>query len=272
MFPEARVEHIERIVPQHPDDSADFWPIWTAIVQEFHPEPIDFVFAGEGYGADLARHVGGQFIPLGTRILDADEGGLGGVSGTAIRDNPAAHWRWLPTNVRRDWCKTVVIHGVESVGKSTLAAQLARELGTIWVPEYGRAHCDVHGTDCTAEDLRTIAAAHQAMIEAAKQWSGPVLISDTDWLMTRAWHQMMLGSAMEVPSYPLADLYIYLPPDLPWVDDGTRIHAEDETRLAFDAICRRELVDHCVNWVALDGPVEDRAARVIAIMRSRGLL
>jgi len=272
LFPEARVKQVERDAPQDPSDSDEFWSIWTAIVKEFHPEPIDTVFAGEGYGADLARHVGGVFLPLGARVLGADASGVGGVSGTAIRKDPAAHWRWLPSTVRRDWCKTVVIHGVESVGKSTLAAQVAEALGTVWVPEYGRAHCEVHGTDCTAQDLQTIAAAHHAMIEAAKEWSGPVLLSDTDWLMTRAWHHIMLGSAMEGPSYPLADLYIYLPPDLPWIDDGTRLHAEDETRLAFDAICRRELVDHGANSVSLDGPAEDRPARVIAIMKSQGLL
>ena len=271
LFPAARVRHVERDVPQQPEDSEDFWPIWTAIVKEFHPEPIDRVFAGENYGADLAQRVGGVFIPLGARIAQADEDALGGVSGTAVRADPAAHWSWLPRPVRRDMVKTVALHGVESVGKSTLAAQLANALGTSWVPEYGRAHCEVHGNDCTEQDLQTIAAAHQAMIEAAREWSGPVLFSDTDWLMTRAWHRMMLGRAMEGPRYPLADLYIHLPPDLPWVDDGARIYGEDDKRATFDAMCRGELTDHAAPFVTLNGPPEDRLAQALAALKAHGI-
>lgn len=269
LFPSARVMHVQRDLPQHPSDSEDFWPIWRAIVKEFHPEPIDRIFAGEEYGADLADHVGGVFIPLGARVQNADHQGLGGVSGTAIRNDPSGHWSWLAPCVRRDWCKTVVIHGVESVGKSTLAAQLAQELNTVWIPEYGRAHCEVHGNDCSEQDLQTIAAAHQSMIEAAKEWAGPILFSDTDWLMTRAWSQMMLGKALEGPEYPLADLYFHLPPDLPWVDDGARVYGADSEREDFDILCRRELAENGAEVVTLSGDPNSRVADALAELKRR---
>ncbi len=258
IVPNARIVSVCRDVPQYPEESPDFWPIWTQIVREFHPDPIDFLFAGEEYGKQLAEQIDGVFIPLGARILEADQSALGGVSGTDIREDMAKHWRWLPTPVRRDWVKVIALHGVESVGKSTLAQQLAEHLDTPFVPEYGRSHCEVHGNDLVPADLELIAACHQAMIEAAKEWSGPVLISDTDWLMTRAWNQWLFDAPLSGPNYPIADLYLYLPPALQWVDDGTRMVGDDADRLRFDAICRDELSAKGARVAVLDGPPNKR--------------
>ena len=118
LFPYARVEWINRVVPQAPEDSPDFWPIWSDIVREYHPEPIDLVFAGEAYGERLAAEVGGTFVPF----LREESGLFADISATKVRGNQAAHWHHLPTRVRREWVKTVALHGVESVGKHTLKA------------------------------------------------------------------------------------------------------------------------------------------------------
>jgi NadR type nicotinamide-nucleotide adenylyltransferase len=166
--------------------------------------------------------------------------------------------------------KLVALHGIESTGKSTLAAALARDLGTVWVPEYGREYCVEHGTDCTPDDLATIAATQQAMIEAAKAESGPVLITDTDWLMTRAWHRMMIGTEMAGPAYPTADLYLLLAPDVPWVDDGLRLHAAAEERRRFADLCRAELVAAGVRWVLIEGDWDARHAAARAAIAELG--
>lgn len=160
--------------------------------------------------------------------------------------------------------RVVTLHGIESTGKSTLAEQLARALDTVWVPEYGREYCLEHGTDCTPEDLRAIAAGHHDRIEAAMPLSGAVLISDTDWLMTRAWHRMMIGTEMAGPAYPLADLYLLLAPDVPWIDDGLRLHAEAEQRRHFAELARAELAAAGVRWVEIGGDWERRRAAALA--------
>jgi NadR type nicotinamide-nucleotide adenylyltransferase len=268
LFPHARVIGHSEIVPQMPTESPHFWPIWRRIVKAAHPEPIDFVFAGEEYGAVLAEHVGGQFVPLGGRIIAADQSGPGGISGSAIRADIAGNWRWLPAEVRRDLVKVVSLHGIESTGKSTLAAALADQLGTIWVPEYGRSHCEVHGTDLHERDLETIAAAQVGMIAAARSWSGPVLLSDTDWLMTRAWHEMMLAKPMAGPAYPLADLYLLLEPDQPWVDDGLRIYGADEERIRFHRLCVAELEGVGANYVTIRGSWAQRRDQALAAIVS----
>lgn len=160
--------------------------------------------------------------------------------------------------------KVVALHGIESTGKSTLAEQIARALGTVWVPEYGREYCLEHGTDCTPDDLLAIAAGHQQRIEAAKPGSGPILITDTDWLMTRAWHRMMIGTEMAGPAYPLADLYLLLAPDVPWVDDGLRLHADVEQRRLFHSLSQAELVLAAVHWVEIAGNWDERRNAALA--------
>ena len=264
LFPSARVVGHGEPVPQYPEGRPDFWPVWERIVRAAHPEAIDLLFAGEAYGEELARRAGGRFVPLGGRFLDEDRDGPGGVSASAVCADPARNWRWVPPVVRRDLVRTVSLHGVESTGKSTIAGRLAQDLDTISVPEYGRSHCIVHGTECTAWDLETIAAAQQAMIEAARPWSGPILLTDTDWVMTRAWHRMMLGTAMAGPSYPLADLYILLSPDVPWIDDGLRLYGDEGRRRLFDRLCREELDAVGARWIEVSGDWDSRHAGTLA--------
>lgn len=155
----------------------------------------------------------------------------------------------------------IALHGIESTGKSTLAAELAAALGTAWVPEYGREYCLEHGTDCTPEDLQTIARVQQERIAAAR---GSLVITDTDWLMTRAWHRMMIGPDMAGPVYPLADLYLHLAPDVQWVDDGLRLHAEAQERFRFDALCRDELERFAVRWIEIGGDWQARREAALA--------
>ena len=171
LFPACRVVGHGKAVPQAPADSPDFWTIWQPIVARAHPEPIDYLFAGEGYGGELASKVGGLFVPLSARILGADQNGLGGLSGEQIRADPFSSWPFLPPPVRDHFALTICLHGVESVGKSTLAERLAAHYGTIVVPEYGRAHCEIYGTDCRDDDLRLMGLAQQAMIEASRPWA-----------------------------------------------------------------------------------------------------
>jgi HTH-type transcriptional regulator, transcriptional repressor of NAD biosynthesis genes len=101
------------------------------------------------------------------------------------------------TPVRNHYALTVCLHGIESVGKSSLAERLADFYGTTFVPEYGRSHCETHGTDCREDDLMLIGQAQQAMIEASRPWANRLLIADTDALMTAAWSQMMIGYTPE---------------------------------------------------------------------------
>lgn len=262
LLPDCRVIGHGEVVPQAPADSADFWPIWRGIVAQLHPQPIDYLFAGEDYGAELARQVGGLYVPLGGRVLGLADDPVAGLSASAVRADPASHWPWLPAPVRAHYRRTVCLHGAESTGKTTLAAALAAGTGALTVGEYGRSHCEAHKDPLTLEDLLLIGRAQQAMIAAAAEWAGSLLIADTDALMTAAWCEMLLGERpAELMAAPKADLYLLLEPDLPWVDDGTRFFSAAGDRHRFARIVEQVLVDAAVPFVRIGGPERLQAAR-----------
>lgn len=273
LFPDCRVIGYSEAVPQAPQDSDRFWPIWQAIVAQVHPEPIDRLFAGEAYGAQLAAHVGGLFVPLGGRVLGASGDALAGLSASAVRADPAAHWPMLPAPVRRHYQRRICLHGAESTGKSTLAQRLADRLGTIWVGEYGRSHCEAHPGALSRDDLLLIGRAQQAMADASARWAGPLMLLDTDPLMTAAWCEMLLGDIPEeLMAAPKADFYLLMEPDLPWIDDGTRYFAKQQDRDRFAHIAEQVLIRAGVPFARISGAGaarEDAALAAIAALTAR---
>lgn len=156
-------------------------------------------------------------------------------------------------------------HGAESTGKSVLADKLSRELGLPWVPEYGRTYCEERGTDLTMADLLAIAEGQQAAVEAARIGDPPLLLLDTDQLMTAAWAEMLFG---EVPdrlmAYPKADLYLLFSADVPWVEDGTRLFGQTPERTRFAGLAEEMLDRAGVPWRRIGGNWTEREAAVRA--------
>jgi HTH-type transcriptional repressor of NAD biosynthesis genes len=128
--PGATVHHLTDENPQDPSEHPDFWRIWRESLLRILPEPVDFVFASEPYGERLASELGARFVSVdpARAILP--------IRATAIRQDPLAAWEDLPRAVRPYFVKRVCLMGPESTGKTTLAASLARDLQTVWVPEY----------------------------------------------------------------------------------------------------------------------------------------
>ncbi|MGB7654968.1 MAG: ATP-binding protein [Novosphingobium sp.] len=165
---------------------------------------------------------------------------------------------------------TVCFHGAESTGKSVLADRLARDLGAVWVPEYGRTYCEERGTDLDMADLLAIAEGQAMAVQAAMASKPHLLILDTDQLMTAAWAEMLFG---EVPAalmaYPKADLYLLFAADVPWIDDGTRFFGKAPLRSRFAALAEAMLVRAQVPFRRITGSWaqrEDQARSVIAAL------
>ncbi len=99
------------------------------------------------------------------------------------------------------------------------------------------------------------------MVAAAAEWAGPLLLVDTDALMTAAWCEMLLGTRpAELMAAPKADLYLLLEPDLPWIDDGTRFFSDPAERHRFATIVGQVLEDAGVPFVRISGQGEQRLA------------
>ena len=161
----------------------------------------------------------------------------------------------------------VCFHGAESTGKSVLARQLEARFGYPWVPEYGRQYCEERGTELSMTDLLAIAegqdAAQKAAMCAAAASDPPVLILDTDPLMTAAWAQMLFEEVPEeLLAYEKAELYLLFEPDVPWVADGTRFFGTDEERARFAAVAEDVLRLAGVAYVPITGGWSERSQQV----------
>lgn len=153
----------------------------------------------------------------------------------------------------------ICFHGAESTGKTTIANKLGAELGLPVVAEYGREYAEAHGTAFSMHDLLKIARGQDRLMHEAAAEQPPMLLLDTDPLMTAAWAEMLFGTIPgELLEYPKAEHYLLFAPDVAWVSDGTRMFGSDDQRLRFAAIAEQVLVRAGVRYRAIAG---DWAAR-----------
>jgi nicotinamide riboside kinase len=156
----------------------------------------------------------------------------------------------------------IVLSGVESVGKSRLAADLAAHLGAPLVPEYGRTYCEGLTRDLTPEDLHAIADGHARSAAAAP--AAAYLVEDTDVVMTAAWARMLFGAPDPALAAPSAGLHLLLLPDVPFVQDRVRLFPDDARRLAFHAHIVAEYQARGLAFVPVGGTWAQRFARAAA--------
>jgi NadR type nicotinamide-nucleotide adenylyltransferase len=155
---------------------------------------------------------------------------------------------------------SVVLHGPESTGKSTLAAQLAAHYRTVWVHEYGRTYCEVNGTDLETAELVTIMEAHVAERRALEPVANGFIIQDTDPVMTAAWSMMLFGKRNPVLDAftDVGQLYLLTDIDLPWVGDAVRMFPDRADQQRFFSLCEAELVRRNLPYQIISGTAERR--------------
>lgn len=161
----------------------------------------------------------------------------------------------------------ICFHGAESTGKSVLAEKLKAALGLPLVPEYGRTYAEAHGTTFTMTDLLAIAAGHEAQVKAVAATGARLALLDTDPLMTAAWAQMLLGEMPDaLLAYPKADLYLLFDPDVPWIEDGTRLFGQTDQRARFADLAENVLHQTGVPFERISGSWAEREALVRGIL------
>ena len=202
---------------------------WAAYTREFLGAAPDIVFTSEPYGDAYARF-------LGARHISVDEARTAvPVSGTAVRADPFANWRYLPPPARAFYALRVCTIGAESTGSTTLAADLAERLGTVWVPEYGREYSIEkfgRGDDTWSTHEFVAIAAEQARREdLAARECDRVVVCDTDAFATAVWHERYVGNrSHEVERVAenrrrpgtAIDLYLLTDIEIPFEQDGYR--------------------------------------------------
>lgn len=159
----------------------------------------------------------------------------------------------------------VCFHGAESTGKSMLARKLALEWQCPLVGEYGRTYAETIDTNFRIADLTAIAAKQNRMMREACAGNPPLVLLDTDPLMTAAWAEMLFGFAPSVlMGYDKAELYLLFEPDVPFVEDGTRFFGSESERARFAALAEDMLVRAGVGFVRIGGRWEKREEKARA--------
>ncbi|CAM0008238.1 nicotinamide-nucleotide adenylyltransferase [Vibrio phage D220] len=130
---------------------------------------------------------------------------------------------------KRDLSEKVYILGAESSGKSVVVKELAKEFQCDSVMEQARKYINDRGDFCRS-DLTIYALAQELEVRKAINAAvGKTLLIDSSVFTTIAYgmHYFKQGLADENLLYELAGqedgLYILMTPEVPWVDDGTRI-------------------------------------------------
>lgn len=169
--------------------------------------------------------------------------------------------------------RRVVLTGSESVGKTTLAAQLAERFGVEWVPEFVREYAAGRAEPLGFADHGPIAKGQMAREDAAlgraRAAGSPLVILDTDLVSTVVYCDHYFGRCpdwiAETARERLADLYLLLGVDVPWVPDGVRDRGDrrDEVQRLF--MTRLAQFGAPVVSIAGEWPVRlERAAAAIA--------
>jgi NadR type nicotinamide-nucleotide adenylyltransferase len=165
----------------------------------------------------------------------------------------------------------VTLSGVESVGKSTMAQKLAKHFGGLLVPEFGRTYTEQLRRNLALEDHYAIAEGHEIAADQAASARPPVLVEDTDIVMTTAWATMLFGGRDAILSsrQSRADLHLLLMPDVPFVADKVRMFGDEDARARFHAIVVEEYAARELSYVAVRGKWEQRWEMAVTAISER---
>lgn len=229
------------------------------------------VFTSEPDAADFADELTRWFRraapsrPAVAAVIVDEARAMAPISGTALRADVHAGRAWLSPVVYRDFVRRVVLLGGESTGKSSLAAALAAELGTVQVAEYGRELWEERGGRLEPADLLRIGEEQVAREEAALAGSRGWLVCDTSPLTTLFYSRHLFGRAdpaLEALAERRYDLTVLCAPDFPFVQDGTR--QDDAFRRAQHDWYVAELERRAIPFHLVTGSMAERLASLRA--------
>ncbi|SFJ55450.1 multifunctional transcriptional regulator/nicotinamide-nucleotide adenylyltransferase/ribosylnicotinamide kinase NadR [Thermoflavimicrobium dichotomicum] len=217
-----------------PSDETYDWEKGAYEIKKAIGKPIDVVFSSEHSYDPIFKRL---YPDAEHVVIDSDRSHYP-VSGTAIRKHgPYRYWDYIPNAVKSYFVKKVAIVGTESCGKSTLTRYLAQIYGTTYVEEYGRTICEeIGGCDgiINEEHFKEIVFGHKYMEYQKVKEANKVLFIDSEAVVSQYYAELYLGypcswieGAILAQNY---DLYLYLEPDVPWIDDGFRVHGDEKIR------------------------------------------
>jgi HTH-type transcriptional regulator, transcriptional repressor of NAD biosynthesis genes len=256
----------------------------AALARDGRP-PVDAVFSGESYGAELAVRLGASYVPVDPARATVP------VSASQVRADLYGTWDMLVPAARGGLAARVVVLGAESTGTTTVAALLAkhyRKRGGPWartpcVGEYGRDYTagkwhaareaaaaaglpgpPLQEITWNSGDFDVVAREQTRLENVTAESGAPLIICDTDAFATSVWERRYLGSHARGPQpwatrdLPSRDLYLLTSHEgVPWRDDGLR-EGDLDVRAAMTEWFAGALTEAGHSWVLLTGTLEER--------------
>lgn len=242
------------------------WETGARDIKNYINKPIDVVFSGDDY---KGRNIWEKLYPeseiyyISRRIVD--------ISSTEIRDNPFKYWEYLPNCVRPYYTKKVCVIGTESTGKTTLVRNLAKYFNTTHVEEAGRYICDDAGGIDNMQPYHyfEILFKHKQLEKEASKNANKVLLVDTDSLITLYYYKLgfegtnEINTAFEDVATGISklnnyDLYLFLEPDVEWIQDGTRTYGEQEVRENNNIKLKKIFNENNIKYISITGDYNER--------------
>ncbi len=240
-------------------DSNYDWEAGAKMIKEAIGKPIDFVFSSEkSYDQHFSK-----YYPERKHVGVDDRRNTVTISATELRNDLYGNWDKLPSVVRQHFTKRVAVVGTESVGKSTLAAKLAKFYNTCFVHEVGRDYCEKYGNQLTAPMFDMIAMDHYMLQEKMLGESNRLLFVDSDAVITQYYLDMYFNGAKsslieEIIKRQQFDCVLYLEPDVPWVHAGLRFAGDDAVRQKNNEALKQMYRDRGVEFVTISGSYDER--------------
>jgi NadR type nicotinamide-nucleotide adenylyltransferase len=168
----------------------------------------------------------------------------------------------------------IVLTGSESVGKTTLGAQLAARYGVTCVPEFVREYAATKGAPLDFRDHGPIANGQIALedrhIATAVARGDTLLLQDTDLISTVVYCHHYFGRCPAfIEQAAIARRpthYLLLDIDVPWIADGIR--DREERRDEVQALFRATLARFDAPVTVVRGTWEERLATSAALIDS----
>ena len=164
----------------------------------------------------------------------------------------------------------VCVIGPECTGKTTLSENLARELGTVWVPEYARGYLSKLNHPYGQPDLLKIAHGQLRMEDEWASDAKGVLVCDTNLLVIKVWSEHKFGSCdpeiMQRHRERKYHLYLLTDIDVPWEEDPQREHPQ--LREHFRNIYTSLIQSSGVPFVQIRGTLQQRLTGAIDAVRA----
>lgn len=154
-------------------------------------------------------------------------------------------------------CKTIIVTGPESTGKTTVAKYLAKKYNGCYYPEFAREYVEQLGRKYYYSDIVHIAKKQKEQFENAMfARKSKTVIFDTYLIITKIWmlwnsgkYESWIDEMIKKTNHAL---YLLCTPDLEWFADNVRENG-GQNRIELFNLYRKELEKFNLNNFLIEG-------------------